>query len=443
MPLDSIIEVNISLSQPPIGLLDFGVPLIATTLSSPQATAFGVQRTRELTPSTWRSQMAAVGVVAADDPYRMADAVFGQEVKPRRAIWGRRATAVAQVSRVDVTSTADGAKVVTINGVTHSFPASGSTALQIRDGLIALINGGSQAALVTAALFDADSLDITSDVPGLAFTVSVGTGLASSTVTPNTGIGEDITAIRAENDQWYMLLENLRSDAAILEAAAAIEGLPKMFLGQTLDPLAQSTDALTDVMSRLTALGYVRTALVWNDDIDEMVAEALAGRVLPTKPGSNSWANQVLAGVSGFIPTSEPRLRAKRYTWLESFVAANFSMSQGARTAAGYPIDLILGRDWLRNLIQVREAELLRNSPKVPYTRDGAYAAADVLRGALLEAAAAPYNFIDVDTIEIEVPAPSSQSPTDRGNRHFPGVVWQATAQGAIETMEITGTITA
>lgn len=446
MPLDSIVQIDISLADPPAGLIDFSVPLIATTLTTDQATAFGSDRTRVLTPANWRSNMAEVGVASTDDPFLAFLALFSQDLKPARAIWGRRLPAVAMVRTITIdASPANGTYTMTINGVDYSFIASSSTQTDVANGLRALLAADTDAVVSGTGT---TTVILTADEAGVPFTsdVSVSGGadpLSIATTTPNTGLVEDLAEITDEDPSWYMLLENAHSVGVIGSIAPIVEGLERVFLGQTDDADAQGTASLTDIASVLTALNLARTAIVWHDDADDFVDAALAGRVLPTKPGSNTWANQVLRGVGSILPTDEGRLRSKRYTWNELFRAANFSMSQGGRTVGGYPLDLIIGRDWLKNLIQVREAELLRNSPKIPYTREGAQAVGAVLRTALLEASAAPYNFLDADTIKITIPNASSQSSTDRGNRHFPGVTWQATAQGAIETMEITGTISA
>ena len=450
MSLDAILPMIISLAEPALGTLDFGTPLIATTLTTDQSTAFGSDDTRIITPANWQSQMADVGVSSSEDAYRMALALFGQSPKPTQAVWGNRATAVAQVSTISIPATPSAVNyTVVINGVTIGPVAgSGLTQTQLRDALDTAIDASTEASRVTATV-GSGTVVVTSDEAGVPFSISVtGTGMSVALTTPSVGLVEDVATFLLENS-FYMVLEASRSIEALYQLALVIETYngeggvrPLMLLGQTLDPLAQSTSSPTDLMSRLSALNLVRTAMVWNDDSDEMVDAALAGRVLPTKPGSNTWANQVLAGVSGFVPTNDTRLRAKRYTWLESFTAAGFSMTQGARTARNYPIDLVLGRDWLRNFLQIKLAMLVRDNPKVPYTRDGANDCADTLRQGLVEASRAPYNFLDEDTIAITVPSVSSQSSTDRSNRNFPGVNWSARAQGAIESLPIEGIIT-
>lgn len=446
MALDDLIDISIALSDPPLGLLDFTVPLIATTLSGPQATAFGAPVTKELTPTTWRTEMAAVGVSASEDPYIAFNTLFGQEeVRPSRAVWGRRATAVAQLYTYTVPGVpADGPYVVTLDGTPYSFTASSSTQTAVRDALIAAIDGAT--GLFDATSTGAGTFTVVALQPGRPFTSSVtspGSSLTQALTTPNVGLDTDVALWRAENDAWYMLLENTRSDAAAHAMRSALAGLIKMGFIQTDDADAQGTASLTDIGSDLTAAGATRVAAIWHNNDDQWVDAALAGSVGPRAWGSAAYFDKVLALVTGIIPTNAARLESKRYTHLESFVAAGVSSTVGGRMLDGTWIDLRIGADALRNMMQIDLHQAKLNNPKIPYTEEGADTVRSVVRTSLLKAASAPHNFIDKSSIQITIPRVLDQSSTDRGNRHFPGVQWFARAQGAIATIGIQGTISA
>lgn len=92
---------------------------------------------------------------------------------------------ISQVDNVDVTTVADDTLyTVTINDVPFSITSDGSaTDTEIRDALIAGINAGSEP--VTAAPGGSSDLDITADVPGAAFTITVTANLTNTQTRAN------------------------------------------------------------------------------------------------------------------------------------------------------------------------------------------------------------------------------------------------------------------
>ncbi len=95
--------------------------------------------------------------------------------------------AVAQISNIAIGGTTDGTYEIVINGVTFSFIAAANTAVEIRDGLIAAIGGGSQP--VTPAIGGGTSLDVTANNAGQAFLIALGANpganMVLTTPTPN------------------------------------------------------------------------------------------------------------------------------------------------------------------------------------------------------------------------------------------------------------------
>lgn len=457
MSLDRIVNLTINLAESPIALADFSTPLVAAILTSPQGTAWddeydAAQDVITVTPATWQAVMTALGVSSSEDLYVCLSDLFAQSRKPPRARIGRRATAVAQVVRVDIAATTNGDFTVTINGVDFTFAASSSTATQIRDGLISAINGGTEP--VTAAIVDADSLSLTADLAGAPFTHDVEhssnpAAITATQTTASIGLPEDIANWRSQTafdgDSWYCLLETTRLDGNIRAAAETIEalGARKIFIAQTDDANAL-TGATTDIGYVLGPLGLnlLRTSVWYHDDDNEFVDAAIAGLMLPAQPGSETWANKTLRSVTGLQPgAGETNLATKNYSWFEAFPAGNFSMTQEGAVASGQWLDIVTGADWLHNLMQIDLVSLLRDSPRLPYTDEGRQQIDGTIRAALLKAAARTINFVDAATIETDVPRASAQSDTDRGNRHFPNANWSATLTGAVHTIASTGSL--
>ena len=448
MPINELVNVDIDLSDPPLGSLDFGTPLIAANLTSPQDTLFGADVTLIVTPQTWQTELAALLVLDGEQLYEALSYLFSQENRPSRAMVGRRATAVAQVTTYSVpASPTNGDHTATINGTASTFAASGSTQAQVRDGLIAAINASLAAARVTATSGGGGAVVVTSDIAGVPFTAlatSPSSTMTVATGTANVGLGEDLTAWQAEDPSFYALCEDSRVEGNILTLAAAVEafGTPKLYLAQSLDTDA-NTSATDDVGSQLQDLGYYRTAICSHPSDAVWLDAALLGACLSRPAGSITYGNRRITGITGTEYATTTNGLGKRWTLLERFRAAGISATRGGRVAQGTPIDLVIARDAIKALMQTRGLEVLTANPKISYTDDGAEQIGQyAVRSVLQEFAAAPYNVVVASSIELDITAAADQSTTDRGNRHFPGISWSCTLQGAIETLDIQGTMT-
>lgn len=444
MPIQSVVNVQILLQPPALQAEGFGIPLLAIELTPTQEALWGPERVKQTSPGAIDSFLQANGITTGEDAQVALSDLTAQDLQPQVILVGRRLTPVAQVRTYTVTDNTDGTYTITINGNDAAFPAVGQTITQIRDALVIAVNGLGEP--VTAAPVAADQLTVTANEAGVPFTSSVSSpisgGLTEAITTPNQGLPEDIAAFRAERDDWYLLLETTRSTGNILAAADTIEGLgnatPKMFGYQSDDPNANTTST-TDVFSVAQARGYDRTWGVSNGNDDQFIDAALAGKLLPTTPGSQTWANQELNSVEGEVFEDTSNLDGKNANWLELFRAPPFSMTRYGRVASGQFIDLIRGRDFAVNLIQTRVADLLRTSPKVAYTDQGIATVGEVIRGALRELAA--IGLIIEDSIVVNVPTRALQTAANIGNRILADVTFSATLQGAIHTVQINGTL--
>ncbi|MEW6776373.1 MAG: hypothetical protein AB1405_08775 [Bdellovibrionota bacterium] len=193
-----------SLASPPLGLAgagqlhdlvtynDSGAPTVTVSQDNPSGT--GVLTTgMNLQPLPFSSlSVREVGTDLSYSPGAVSVSLSERSFRASNAQTGdmltiSNAAAVAQVDQVDVTAVLNSTLyTVTINGTANNFTSDASaTADEIRDGLIGSINGGAQAPNVTAAIFDTDSLRVTSDLAGVPYTISVGANLATAVVTNN------------------------------------------------------------------------------------------------------------------------------------------------------------------------------------------------------------------------------------------------------------------
>lgn len=429
MGLEQIVNVNISRSAATISRAGFGVPMILG-----QHTRFG-ERIRYYTSL---AGMVSDGFLTSDAEYKAAAALMAQPIKVTRFGIGRRTAPVAQVLTVDVTTVANATLyTVTINGVLCNYTSDAdATATEIRDGLIAAINGSSQASKVTAALVDADSFTVTSDVLGEAFSFAVTANLTGTLTTPNNGPAEDIQAVRDEDDDWYALMLTSRTVADIRLTAAHIEGLRKLFLACNEDA-AVLTGVSTDIASVLEAANYFRTAFLWSGDQENFTESRLAGARLPLDPGSETWNFAQLAGGTPDLLTAGQitNLENKKANYFQT--VAGVSIVQNGQVAGGEWIDVIRGIDWLQARISERVYGVLISVPKVPYTDAGVAQIQMALEAQLTEAVRVGL----LSSYTVSVPKVADVDPADRQARLLPDVTFNGTLAGAVHAVEINGTV--
>jgi hypothetical protein len=264
MPIQDIVNVDISIQSAGLGQADFGTPIVLGLFTSPQNTAFGSDLTAELTPTTWRSVLTGLGFASSDAAWLAFASLFGQARRPSLALIARRATPVAQVVNVNVDGAGDGTYTVTINGVDFDFVASSNTATQIKDGLIAAIQGGSEP--VTAASVDSDTLSLTADTAGVPFTLALSApsdDLSSSVITASVGIDTDLAAIEAERSDWYFVMETSRVLETQQVAVEAIESFDVRTLGDVGLLLVSAVVGYTAVSASGEPLRTMHNRLSW------------------------------------------------------------------------------------------------------------------------------------------------------------------------------------
>lgn len=269
--------------------------------------------------------------------------------------------------------------------------------------------------------------------------------LAVADLTADPGLSADLTAIRAEDDDWYCALLDSNSEAEILALAALIEPLTpkKILVAQNADTACASADAIDDVLYQLQDLDRYRTVPVFHPTIGlNFIAAALVGSALAYDPGSVTWVNRELVGIEDWSPTSAQRdaLLAKNGGSIETI--AGRKVTFGGKVAGGEWIDIVHGLDWLHARIGERIFALIVSAAgrKIGFTDKGIARVLAELRAQLTEAANDPYNLLNAD-FTTSVPRASALSAVQRASRVLPNVTFNATVQGAIHAVTITGTV--
>lgn len=456
MTISDLVNVSISSTPAPLTAAGFGVPLIAGL-----HTRF-VERFRVYTSL---AGMLADGFLTTDPEYLSASSLLSQKKRPKSFVIGRRAAAAAMVMTIVVTTVANTTVYSgTVNGVAWTYTSDGTaTVAEIRDGIIAAINGTSQAPRLTASASGNDVL-VTSDLPGIPFTLTGTANLTITTTTPNVGLEEDLSAMEDAGAVWWATLLTSRDVETIRRGAVWTQSRRKGFFPQTSEPNSASvaySPSGTDLLSLLRQGAYSRTCPIWHDTDAEYVDAALVGRMLPATPGTESWSWKELSGVTPAalsttqfqnivgIPGDGPGGKyGNVYYSLSDAVSATY---QGT-VASGEWIDTIRYIDWLQARLEVEVVNHYRGVDKVAYTDADIQALANRVRGVLLgDEKAAILSPLLNDQGEIvtpawtvEAPASADISPTNRAARILdPGITFAARYAGAIHHVNISGAVAA
>lgn len=265
-------------------------------------------------------------------------------------------------------------------------------------------------------------------------------------------VAEALAACAKENNNWYGLALASRVEDEVLLAAAWAEANQKLFV--TSSNAAGIIDAgeESDLASQFKTKNFFRSTVIYSHKADVEYPEvAWMSYCFTFYPGSETWANKKLSGVS-HSPLAEAEFAALKKKNASSFENFNdsFSITQGGKVAGGEWIDIIRFRDWLVQEIQINVTSTLINTyGKVPYTDQGIELIGQSVRKALdlgiERGGIAPLEY-DNDKNEIpsyilSLPKSANVSDNNKANRILQDVKFKARLAGAIHLAEIKGSL--
>jgi hypothetical protein len=434
--LDSIVSVTITATTVTPSRAGFGTPLVAAFFP----TSIFAERVRGYSSITG---MTADGFLATDPVVRAVTAAFSQNPRPPTVKVGRRASAPTQSIKLtpdnilegfDVTVTIvspDGTSTVVsrVNGPAETVDTIATALQPLIDAVVDLTatdNTGSVSA-------DADNL-------GELFDFRAVRGLEILDETPDPGLAADIAAIEAEDADWYGFALDSNSKAEVAVAAASIEALTKIFIATSADQEVLD-DTAGNIAETLETAAFARTALLWSRAVLSYAGMAWLGKILPTDPGSATWALKTLAGITvdDLTDTEIAAIESNNANHYTSVAAVN--VTRQGTTADGDFIDIQRTIDALTARIQEDIFAILVNLKKLPYTDGSVSLVKGTIRGALRA-------FQDTGALNPEVdptvtaPLVATIATADRANRILPDVEFTAQLAGAIHKVNVQGTLT-
>jgi hypothetical protein len=242
--------------------------------------------------------------------------------------------------------------------------------------------------------------------------------------------------IKNINNNFYAVMAIRPEQADLLSLARAIESDSKILAAS-----GGYIDAQASELAALNSANLSRTFVINTKEIDgtrQPLEAAWLGRMLPTEPGTSTWAYKNLKSVVASEYSSSD------ITTLESGNANYYTKLGGLDNTLngimvnGEYIDIIRGLDWLDNFMKTSLLTLFQTNPKIPYTNNGIGLIENIVRASLDEAVS--NNVINDDYI-VTTPDSASVSLSDKATRTLRNVKFTATLTGAIQRVVINGNI--
>ena len=307
------------------------------------------------------------------------------------------------------------------------------------------------AGLYTITLTATQGTRVTTQVGTVTFNgVSVFTpGMVVQTIVPEMMSPVETLEMAYERTGWYVACAAGIPESVYQECAEWTEAHTKLFAYTFLTE--------DDPVSSIFFRSHGWCGLVEDDQYAEDVPQgnlyahvAATARGLSRPAGSNTWAFKRIAAIepADFSTTFERALEEGHSNYITRRAGRIITINGQVR--GGEWIDVIRGRDWLQNDMQLRVFNLLLMRDKIPYTDDGIGMIENQMRASLLSAQArgivAP-NEYDTDGnlvpgFVVSVPLSANITATQRASRVLVDCTFTARLAGAIHVVRIDGTLT-
>ena len=428
--LNDLISITINRETATVQRASFAVPCFIAA-----HTAFA-ERAKEYNSVT----EVAADFASTSNVYKAAQKYFAQDQGLDKIVVGRR-----QVPGVTITPTVvnDATYSFTLEGGAISFTAdSSATAAEIVTGLKAAIVSAGVTGITTGGT---TTLTIAPSVAGTGYELN---GLSANLSSANDAATEEwadtITAVQNLNDTWFVLSTESHVDADVLDIAAAVETLEKVYVFSS-QASGVKTSSTSDIFSQVKALNYDNTFYIWNAAADTNFIEcAWVGYFAPQQPGSNHWCYKTLSGITAdTLNSSEANyIKGKNGSTYEASIGGR-DVVIGGKVSVGEWVDVVIFCFWLKARIQEGIWFQQINSKKIGYTSKGAAVIEGEIRRVLAEGIQVG-GLADSPAPVVSVPNVLNISSAVRATRVLPDVTFTARLAGAIMYVDgITGTVTA
>lgn len=347
------------------------------------------------------------------------------------------ATYADAIALTAVNITSDGTGVHTLRRVTND-----AIVACLVDRLNSVVGKNYLAAQVPGAL-ETDTFTVTASAAGSWFSIAL-RDPTQATVKINhadPGTATDLNAIKLVDNDWYALLATQPSDDVLKAAAGWVQTAKKIFVFDTPsnDDILTASDGNNGVGDELKALAYTRTHGAYGRRPAEFRSAALYGKCLPLDPGSETWADKTLVGITAdpLSDTHRTNLVARNMNGYED--VAGVGVTFDGKTFDGEFLDTTRFLDWFEDDASKAIFGVKVGSSKISGD-PGITKIVTELEGSILRG-------IDRGgfdpTYSIVQPKQSERSTADKTSRTLNGVKFSATLQGAVHKVNVIGSVSA
>lgn len=405
-------------------------------------------------PARTRSY-ADLAAVAVDYPittsmeYKAAEAAFTGDIAPTRIKYGSlllKPTLKYRIDIVAIRNTYTYEIDVAGKGITAEradFTSDGSaTDTEISVGITAALNAVVGKNYTAVAVVDAgnDYVEVTGTAEGDWFSLSiVNTEDLKMTLThADPGVATDLAAIKIYDGDFYMVWNGFNSSAMATPIATWVEANKRTFMFNTYD-----TEVITlapgggDVAQALKTAGRDNTVVFYHHIPFECAGARWAGECLPDEPGTETWADKQLEGVtpSPFTQTHRDNLTGKNANGYEQ-VTADIACTFDGKTPGGEFFDTTRFLHWFEDDASKEIFGIKVANRKIPMSNPGIAKIESGLRRSLARGSSPerPGFFPDWAVV---VPDAADISDPDRASRTLNGVKASAKLQGAVHKVNV------
>lgn len=404
--------------------------------------------------------MSEDGIDANHPIFKAAEGAFSQTPAPSSILIGRQVVdSVLSIDTAPVTGK-EYSVTLSVQGSSATFTATAGgsdTAETIFDTLKAGIDGDTDIAAVVSATVVGTGSDATLVISSLndgwftlANLVSVEESFGTSTETA----AEVVAAIEAEDDSWYYITAQEKSNTFVTDMADLIESKLKVY-SVSLDELSVFDPVQTGTAVDLLDGNYFRTYQMYHQEAKTTFPEvSRVAEAAFAVTGSISYGNRRVAAVpvslnavgKPLTTTQQNKLKAINsdfFARVGSDASSDPIIGVVGKVASGEWLDNIVGRDNMQVDIEADFNTFLINQKngKVAFNDKGINQIKNVLSTTLTQYTPdGTHNFIE-DDFDITVADAADISTADKASRTFKQITFKATLTNAIHMVEITGTL--
>lgn len=448
MSLNQLVNVDITVSATAPSQANFGVPLVL---------AYHTHYPDLIRYYTSLSSMVSDGFTVVEPAYLAATAILDQNPTVASFAIGRSTRPNTQTINLLLSSTSTldtyTFTVTGFDGVVNSVSVASTgvaatDASSVSTALAAFSNIGTPShSSATVTLTQGAASGHLVNITGWAGLGAAGQpiiALTDATTNPGSGgASGDLAAIYVIDQGWYGIALTSNSAAEVESAASWAQSNGYHVFSYNNSDAADLTSG-SSVFTVLAAEKYSRTIGQFNgSELLSYGGAAILGVILPQTPGSYTAAYKTEIGVpadpaSILTGTAVTNLTAANGNYYTTFKGISVLIS-GITPGAGY-IDTTIFIDWLTDAIQTAVYTLLVNNLKIAYTDLGVAQVVNVVKGVLkqgiqnggLAAQPAP---------TVSAPLVADISISNVAERNLPNVTFTATLAGAIQTVQIIGSV--